>query len=198
MNDKIIIGITGGIGSGKSAVRNYLKSLGENVICADKISRNIVMPGKQGNDEIRRVFGNDYFIENGELDRKKLAGLIFGEEEKLKTLNGILHPIIVSEIFKEADKLIGRVFIEAPLLIQTGMNKRVDYVWLLTTDINIRISRVMRRDGLSEEQVLKRIESQLSDEDMAAFSDEIIENNGSLDDLHKRISQILLQPEYTR
>lgn len=196
MTDKIIVGITGGIGSGKSAVRNYLESLGENVICADKVSRDMVMPGMPGNEELRWVFGNGYFKENGELDRRKLADQVFTDEEKLKTLNSILHPLIVDEIFKEAENANGRVFIEAPLLIQTGMHKRVNYVWLVTADIDKRISRVIGRDGSSEEQVIKRIESQLSDSEMAAVSDEIIENNGSLNELYKKINKILGQPEY--
>jgi dephospho-CoA kinase len=193
---RIITGITGGIGSGKSAVRDYLSALGEHVICADKVSREIVMPGQQGNDEIKLAFGEGFFLYNGELDRKKLADYVFDNEKRINTLNGILHPIIVEEIFKQAGDLNGRVFIEAPLLIQAGMQKRVDRVWLVIADMDTRIRRVMLRDGLSEEQVIKRIKSQLSDEEMKVYADEIIDNSSSLEALKGRVDEILKKTEY--
>lgn len=198
MGKNILIGITGGIGSGKSAVREYLLGTGENVICADEVSRETVKPGERGNKEIRRIFGDEYFLENGEIDRKKIAEFVFNDKEKLNMLNSILHPVIADSIFKKAGKLTGRVFIEAPLLIQADMQKKVDYVWLVTADIETRIKRVVERDGLSREQVRRRIESQMSDEEMAVFADEIIDNSTSLESLYGNIENILGKPGYKR
>lgn len=196
--DKLVIGITGGIGSGKSAVSEYLINIGEHVISADSVSRNVVKPGNQGNVEIKRVFGDSFFLKSGELDRKKLAEYVFSDEEKLNILNNLLHPIIINEIFKEAERLEGRVFIEVPLLIQTGMHEKVDYVWLVTADIETRIKRTIARDGASKEHILRRMGNQMSDNEMSLVSDEIIENSGSIEELHKKIDIILKKPEYSR
>ena len=194
----VIIGITGGIGAGKSAVSNYLKKIGEHVICADQVSRQVVKHGEKGSEAIRRAFGDAFFFEDHTLNRRKLAQHVFGSPGRLTQLNEILHPIITNYIFSEAEKIEGRVFVDAALLIQTGMHKKTDYVWLVIADRELRISRVMARDGLSKDEVEKRIESQMSDRDMRAFADEVIENNGSIRDLHKEIDALLQKPQYSR
>ena len=195
---RIVIGMTGGIGSGKSAVSQYLKECGEHVICADEVSRKVVRRGEEGSKAIRHVFGDTYFLEDGSLDRKKLGAEVFSQADKLKMLNGILHPIIVEYIFNEARRLDGRVFIDAALLIQTNMHERVDIVWLVVADMQKRIERVIKRDKLSEAAIKARIDAQMSDQDMAVYADEVIDNSGSFDELHKRIALILNKPVYLR
>lgn len=196
--NNILIGITGGIGSGKTVVSDYLSSLGEHVIFADVTAREVVLPGQPGNEEVRRVFGNKFFLADGSLDRKALAEYVFCNKEKLEQLNGILHPIILDRIYSQADRLKGRVFIEVPLLIQSGMNNNMDFVWLVVANRETRIKRVMVRDGLDEKLIIQRLENQMSDEDMALYADEIIENNGNAEDVYKKIDQLLKRPEYKR
>jgi dephospho-CoA kinase len=198
MGGGLTIGITGGIGSGKSIIREYLRSIGENVICADAVSREVVKPGKAGNSEIKRIFGDKFFNESGELDRKRLAEFVFSDKKKLEKLNSVLHPVIVQEIFRLAQQIKGRIFIEAPLLIQSGMQDKVDFVWLVISDTETRIKRVSGRDALSLEQVKQRIENQMSDSEMLKYADEVIENNGTAEELYGKIDYILAKPEYMR
>ncbi len=197
MKERILIGITGGIGSGKSQASAYLLSIGENVIDSDQVSRQVVMPGEPGCTAIRQSFGDEYFLENGILDRKKLAACVFDDEEKLELLNSILHPVIAQCIYDIAGKMTGRVFIEVPLLIQSGMHNKMGYVWLIVADIETRIKRVVERDGLSVSEVKKRIDSQMSDIEMGKYADEIIENNGSERQLERRINELLEKAEYS-
>jgi dephospho-CoA kinase len=189
------IGITGGIGSGKSEVTRYLRSLGEYVICADEVSRQIVKPGEEGSIALRHVFGDEIFLADGSLDRKKLAAEVFTDEERLQALNHTLHPLILARIDKQAKLQKGRIFIDAALLIQTGMHKTVDYIWLVVADRQTRVERVMKRDGLTAQEVERRIESQLSDDEMKPFADEIIDNSGSIDAMHRRVDELLKQPK---
>jgi dephospho-CoA kinase len=188
------IGITGGIGSGKSEVTRYLRSLGEYVICADEVSKQIVEPGEEGSRALRQAFGDSFFLENGKLDRKKLAAEVFNNNERLKLLNDTLHPLILKRINSLAKSHNGRVFIDAALLIQTDINKTVDRIWLVVADTHTRVMRVMKRDGLTAKEVERRIKSQLSDEDMTPYADEIIDNSGSIDALHRRIDELIKQP----
>lgn len=189
------IGITGGIGSGKSEVTRYLRSVGEYVICADEVSRQIVEPGEEGSQALRQVFGDAIFFKNGALDRRKLAAEVFDDIERLKLLNDTLHPLILAHIDKLASSHNGRVFIDAALLIQTGMDKRVDGIWLVVADKQTRVERVMKRDGLLAQEVERRIESQLSDEEMMPYADEIIENSSSIDALKRRVDALIKQPK---
>lgn len=185
------IGITGGIGSGKSAVTNYLRSLGEKVICADEVSRQIVQPGREGAKALRSVFGDSFFLPDGTLSRKKLADEVFQNGERLALLNQTLHPLILDSIDKQASAGEGRVFIDAALLIQTGLHKTVNKVWLVTAGSDTRLRRVMKRDGLEEQEVRRRIESQMTDAQMACYADEVIDNDGSLETLYAQIDRLL-------
>jgi dephospho-CoA kinase len=195
---KLLIGITGGIGSGKSAVTQDLRSRGEYVICADETAREVVLPGQSGNLALRAEYGDAYFDAGGMLNRKKLASHVFGYPERVERLNSLLHPVITGRMFELANDHEGRVFLDAALLIQSGMHDRVDFVWLVVADIETRVRRVMLRDSISRDEVLKRINSQMSDDDIRQYADEVIENDGSLEELHKRISAVINKPDYVR
>lgn len=186
------IGITGGIGSGKSAVSAYLRSIGETVLCADEAARQVVEPGQKGYAAIRKAFGDGFLRSDGSLNRKALAREVFANGEKRKQLEAILHPLIIARIDGQAKGAV-RVFIDAALLIQTGMYKKVDAVWLVTADLKTRVQRVMQRDTTDESDVLRRIDSQPSDEWMIQYADEIINNDGNFVDLHKQIDELLKQ-----
>jgi dephospho-CoA kinase len=192
----ILIGITGGMGSGKSVISDYLSGLGENVIYSDETAREVVVPGQKGYEEVRRAFGDEFFSPDGFLDRKKLARYVFGNKDRLEKLNGILHPLILDRIFRETERFNGRVFIEVPLLIQSGMHKKMDFVWLVVSDKSKRVKRIKERDGLEETLIEQRMENQMSDEEMKAYTDEIIDNSGNIRDLYKKIDSLLKKPEY--
>lgn len=192
----MMIGITGGIGSGKSAVTAYLRSRGERVICADETARNVVRPGNAGSVAIRGEFGDAFFHADGTLNRKKLGDEVFSDAQKRDKLNMLLHPIIIEEMFEQAQANDGRLFLDAALLIQTGMHERVDHVWLVIADAETRIRRVMKRDNVDRREVGRRINVQLSDEQMIPYASELIENNGDLLALHKRVDALIKKPKY--
>lgn len=187
----MIIGITGGIGSGKSEVTRYLRSLGEKVICADEVSRQVVEPGEPGAQAIKQAFGEEHFNSDGTLNRKSLASHVFADKSLTRKLNDILHPIIIKRISDLSSNSEGRVFLDVALLIQSGMHKTVDRLWLVTANLDTRIQRVQRRDKTDKQSVLRRIENQLSDLEMSNYADDIIENNGSIIELHNRIDELI-------
>ena len=192
----MVIGITGGIGSGKSAISDYLLSLGEAVIDADVVARQVVQPGELGAKEIKLVFGDSFFSDDGSLNRKKLADHVFADKTRLKLLNSILHPIIIDRLFELSNLHSGRVFWDVALLIQAGMQQSVDFIWLVVANEDEKIRRVTQRDGASEQSVRQRMDKQLSDEQMKPFANEIIENNADLPALYKEIDTLLNNPTY--
>jgi dephospho-CoA kinase len=193
-----LIGITGGIGSGKSAVTQDLRDRGYFVVCADETARDIVKPGEPGADALRAEYGDGFFLPDGALDRKRLAAHVFGYPERVERLNRLMHPIITESMFESTRGRKGLVFLDAALLIQTEMHKRVDSVWLVTAHMETRIRRVMQRDALSRDEVLRRIHSQMSDDEMKQYANEVIENDGTLEELHEKVSALLSQQEYVR
>ena len=193
---RILIGITGGIGSGKSAVTAYLRQRGEHVICADEAAREVVLPGSRGAAAIRAEFGDEYFRPDGSLDRAKLAQRVFEDPERVKRLNAILHPIIIEAVWEKASALNGRVFIDAPLLIESGMHEKTDYVWVVTADRETRILRVTQRDEATREAVEKRMENQMDDAQRVGFADEVIDNRFGLKELRQQVESLLQKIEY--
>ncbi|MGI6176302.1 MAG: dephospho-CoA kinase [Christensenellales bacterium] len=187
-----VIGLTGGIASGKSAVSEILRALGGVIIDADCVSRAVVRPNEAGARAVCEAFGGAYFT-NGELDRKKLAALVFNDAIQLKKLNRTLHPIIREAIRKEVcsiksgESLPPFVVIDAALLIESGIAQDVDEVWVVHTPKDIRLCRVMRRDGLSEEEARARINAQMKDEERLAQADVIIDNTQDLEHLKAQV-----------
>lgn len=187
-----IIGLTGGIGTGKSTVSSYLAQKGCYIIDADKISREMTMKGAPALDDILEVFGKSYFDEEGNLNRKKLGDLVFREPaEKVK-----LEKIITQRVIKQTHETIeylaksgfkGIVVVDAPLLFECGMEKIVDESWLVTAALEKRIERIIERDGLTKEQILARISNQMSQDMQEKLSNYIIDNSGSVDELKKEI-----------
>ena len=196
MSARYIVGITGGIGSGKSEVTTYLRHRGYTVICADEVSRDIVKSGEPGHAAILQTLGNRFFHSDGSLDRKKLAAYVFANEDRVAQLNSLLHPMIVTRIFELVRTHRGIVFIDAALLIQTNMHEEVDAVWVIVADKTLRISRVIQRDGCTEIDVRQRIDSQMSDHDMIAYADAVIDNSSTMQELHKQVDKLLSKLEH--
>lgn len=187
-----LIGLTGSIGSGKTAAAEYLRSLGAYIIDADIVAREAVQPGTEGARRIMEHFGGEAFSEDGTLDRKKLADIVFTDENKRKALNDILHPVIIEEMFRRAEERLKKfpgstVILAAPLLIETGMYNKVDQVWLITAGDETRIARIMRRDGCTREQAQNRLASQMRDDEKRPFAHNVICNDGKIEQLYEKL-----------
>jgi dephospho-CoA kinase len=192
-----IVGLTGGIGSGKSTVTDYLISQGFHVLDADRIAREIVLPGSDMLIELSSVFGKKILQDDGSLDRKKLGGIVFSDAEKKKTLDRLMHTRILELIherilqFREEQAHAKVIFIDAPLLFETGLYKSANEIWVIDADDETRIRRIMARDGLQREEILKRIESQMTREEKNSRADVILDNTGDQEALYRQIDELL-------
>ncbi len=186
-----MLGITGGIASGKSTVSARLRELGAFVADAD-IKARLVMQSEDVLQKVRLAFGNEVFFEDGALNRRALAAKAFASPEGTARLNSITHPAILAmleEDCKNAEDsgLYPLAVIDAALLIESGAHKLCKSVWLVTCGEEERIERIMLRDDLSREEALSRIKRQMPDEEKAAFATRIIRNDGSLEELIKKV-----------
>ncbi|MCD5413792.1 MAG: dephospho-CoA kinase [Clostridiales bacterium] len=189
---KKVIGLTGGIACGKTTVSNILRKLGAVIIDADKLSREVVSKGSPTLNEIVFEFGASFLLENGELNRKKLAQLVFSNSEALKKLNQIIHPIIGQKIKNEIkwnkeNTNYHVIIVDAALLIESNLIKLVDELWVVTASEAIQIKRLNERDGLSESEARLRISNQMTLEKKKKFANKIIDNSASLE----RLSEIV-------
>lgn len=174
-----LIGITGGIGGGKSTVSYYLSETGATIIDTDRISHEVTLPGSDALDEIRTVFGASVFHEDGSLDRKAMAGVVFGDEEKLSLLNSILHPRIRRRWLKVAGECIEPfAFVVTPLLLENNLQRYFDEIWVVTADEDERIKRVMARDNTSRESVQRRMAHQIPESEKIDAADIVIDTSG--------------------
>lgn len=191
-----IIGITGGIGSGKSTVSEFLRKEGWPIVDADEISHRITEKGSPALDVIRAAFGDEVFTADGALDRPAMAKIVFADPEKNKLLRSIVTKQVYYEAKDELEKLAesgkySLAFLDVPLLYETHSETMCDYVWYVTADREIRIRRVASRDGITREEVEARMKAQMSDQEKAEKSDEVIDNSGDLDDLRSKITGLL-------
>lgn len=177
-----IIGITGGIGSGKSTLCAELKKLGAQVIDSDRISRDITQKGRPALLEIADAFGREVIGINGELERKKLGNIVFNDPQKLKKLNQITHKYIFEEMKRQMDEATASVVVlDVPLLFQCDFPIKCDLTIAVLADREVRIKRIMERDGVDREAALLRMKRQLTDSDYRRLADVCFENNGGFD-----------------
>jgi dephospho-CoA kinase len=171
-----IIGLTGGIGSGKTTIANYLASLAIPVYIADDAGKK-VMQQQEIIKEIQEKFGFD-IVENNQLNRSKLAEIVFNNPDQLKALNAIVHPAVKKDFKKWVDEHADAPFVvyESAILFESGSYTNFDVILTVTAPLEIRISRVLQRDNSNREQVMSRINAQWTDEQRIAESDFIIEN----------------------
>jgi dephospho-CoA kinase len=184
-----VIGLTGGIGSGKSTMAKYFASLGVPVYIADDEAKKILLE-PQTVKEIAEVFGDEVMV-NGLPDRKKLAAVVFNSPEKLSVLNSIIHPKVREDFKKWVDNHSNEKFVikEAAILFESGSYKECDDIILVTAPQDIRVQRVMQRDDVTREEVLNRMNNQWDDQKKAALSTYII-NNINLNDAKKKADEI--------
>jgi dephospho-CoA kinase len=192
------VGLTGGIGSGKSEVSRRLAARGAVVIDADKAARAVVEPGTPGLEAIAETFGKEVLREDGTLDREKLGAIVFGDPDKLAALNAIVHPLVRNwmvaaeeQAMKGAGEAGGGIVIQdVPLLAENGLAPLYDLVIVVDTPPEAQLDRLTRLRGMPEDQARARIAAQASREDRLAVADVVMENDGSLTDLDVRVGQV--------
>ncbi|XVQ88960.1 dephospho-CoA kinase [Microbispora siamensis] len=186
------VGLTGGIGSGKSEVSRRLAARGAVVVDADKIAREVVEPGTPGLAEIVEAFGEDVLRPDGTLDRERLGAIVFADAEKLKVLNGIVHPKVgerSEQLQREApDDAV--VVYDVPLLAENNLAALYDVVIVVDTPDEVRLERLLRFRGMPEADARARIAAQASREDRLRIADIVMRNEGSLDDLDAQVDRI--------
>ena len=190
----LIIGLTGNFGTGKTTVSQILAELGAVIIDADKLGHDLLQPDTETYGEILAAFGKSILKSNGEIDRNKLGKLVFADAAALNRLNRILHPRIYEiaerkvEEYRKADTRI--VVLEAALLIEAGWMPFVDQVWVTTAPEATIVRRIKSQRGLKEEQILARLQAQMSSEEKAKRADVVINTDCSLDELRKRVTEL--------
>jgi dephospho-CoA kinase len=191
----LIVGLTGGVASGKTAVSQVLKEEGAYIIDADQIARELVQPHKPAWNELIRAFGREILQENGSIHRKRLADKVFTDPRQRKLLNQILHPRIKEEMDRRTKKIGEKdpkaiVVIDAPLIVELGDHREMDKLIVVTTTQTQQIERLKDRDGTSLEEALRIVSSQMPIKEKLKFADYVIQNEGSLEETKKRAKEI--------
>jgi dephospho-CoA kinase len=186
-----VVGITGGIGSGKSAVTDHLETLGITVVDADKVARVVVEPGTPGLAAIAEHFGEDILLADGRLDRAALRKIVFDNPDERKVLEGITHPRIRDEISRQLSEANSPyVVLSSPLLLESGQNTFADYVVVVDVPEEVQLTRTMARDNNSEALVKQIMAAQLDRKIRLSRADTSIMNDGSLDALYERVKKL--------
>lgn len=198
-----VVGLTGGIGSGKSTVSGFLSELGAVIINADEVGHEAFKPDAQGWREVVAAFGQQILRNNGEIDRNKLGEIVFADSEALARLNNIVHPLVYEMVKAQLEEYRRRgvevVVLEVPLLIDVTFSKKagepslldeVDDVWVTVAPESVVLKRLKNKKGLSEAESLARIRSQLSPEERVKHADVVIDTNCDLTELKARVKEL--------
>lgn len=188
-----MVGLTGGIASGKSTVSQILRELGAQIIDADLVAREVVEPGTPGLVAIAARFPG-VVGDDGRLDRARLGARIFADREERAALNEIIHPLIHEAVLQKTQALAGQgtttIVYDAPLLIENGLHHAMDQVILVAAPREVQVRRLMARNGLSEQEANSRIDSQLPLEEKRRHATHIVENAGSLEETRAQVERI--------
>jgi dephospho-CoA kinase len=188
-----VVGLTGGIGSGKSTISRRLEQLGAVVIDVDRVAHGTYKRGQPAFDELVKRFGQSIVGDGGEIDRAKLGAAVFGNPDKMKLLTEVVWPATYraarEAIQREREKGTAVVILEAAVLVEAGWMDTADEIWVATTQPQNAIERVMTRNGLSAQAAQERIASQLSNEERLKYADIHIANDGTLDELFTRVDE---------
>ena len=189
-----VIGLTGGIGSGKSTISKYLAELGAVVMDADKVGHEVFQPGTEGWNDVVATFGKEVIDDAGEVDRKKLGEIVFNNPEALHKLNKIVHPrahdIAKSRLDGYRQQGGEVVVFEVILLIEAGWTDLVDEVWVAVADEDTVVKRLEQQRGMSKEEILARIHSQMTPEEWIKHANVVIKNNGDIDELKAKVKEL--------
>ncbi|QVY60639.1 dephospho-CoA kinase [Cytobacillus gottheilii] len=191
----LVIGLTGGIASGKSTVSSMLKQMGFTVIDADIEARLAVEKGTEAYEEIVRHFGEDILNETEEIDRAKLGSIIFQEEEQRLKLNSIVHPAVRQQMLQKKEAAIQKgeslIILDIPLLFESKLEYLADQTLLIYVDEQTQLARLMARNKLTEDEAIARIRSQLPLADKKKLADDIIYNNGTIEETQHQLLSLL-------
>ena len=189
-----VIGLTGGIGSGKSTVSRFLAELGTVIIDADRVGHEALGTSDEVRRELLATFGWQIMTPKGEVDRKKLGEIVFGDPESLSRLNQIMHPRMYDMVKAQLEEYrrqgVAVVVLEAPLLIEADWTSLVDEVWVTVADESTVLKRVKEKLGLSERECLARIHCQLPSEERAKHADVVIDTDCGLDELKAKVKEL--------
>lgn len=189
-----VIGLTGGIGSGKSTVSRFLAELGATIMDADRIGHEVFKPNTEVWHEVVAAFGQQIIAANGTIDRQKLGTIVFSNPEARARLNQIMHPRIFEEAKAQLEKYrkqgVRVVVLEAPLLVEAGWTSLVNEVWVTTAPENTVLKRLRERTGLSEAESRARIRSQLPSEEKMKQADVVIDTDGNLNELKAKVREL--------
>jgi dephospho-CoA kinase len=189
------VGLTGGIATGKNVITDFFEALGAKIIDADKIAREVIQKGTPAYQKIIKAFGNNILKSDGEIDRPRLASLVFKDPDKLDILNRITHPEIImientlsDDYIKTNPKSI--IIINAALIIEAKTYERFDKIILVFASIKTQIDRIMKRNNMTQKEASKRIKSQMSFEEKKKFADYIIDNDGDVEATKSQCNRI--------
>ena len=190
-----IVGLTGGIASGKSKAATIFQKRGARVIDADKISREVMLPQTECWHKVTAVFGKEILREDLTINREKLGSIVFSDQQKLLHLNSLVHPAIMHQIEGllariEKEDSAALVIIDAALLVETGIYTRCEKLIVVCAEEETQLKRLLERDGLSPEAAQKRIDAQLPLAEKVKIADYLITNDGSLEALHEEVMRV--------
>ena len=190
----LVIGLTGGIGTGKSEVASLLRSLGAEVIDADQVGHEAYTPNSESWRAVVNAFGEEILRPDGQIDRGRLGAIVFSDPEQLDKLNGIMHPRMARmvgdkiEVFRDKGK--PAVVVEAAVLFEAGWDSLVDEVWTTDSPVELVIERLQARNGMGEEEVMRRINSQMDRSERIERSDLVVDNSGDVTSLEETVKAL--------
>ncbi len=188
-----VIGLTGGIATGKSTVAEILRELGANVVDADAVAHEVTAPGTTALQEIAERLGAEFVREDGSLDRARLAKVVFGDAHRREVLNGIVHPRVRAAMLERCRQLaqegVAVAILDVPLLLEAEGRYPVDEIWVVYATENLQLTRLMQRNGLSEADARARIAAQMPIEEKRRLADVVIENTGNLKFLRAQVER---------
>jgi dephospho-CoA kinase len=191
----LIVGLTGGIASGKSTVSKMFEQAGIPVICADELAREVVKPGSRGLAEIRRIFGPDVLDQKGDLDREAMARLVFQDQSKRKVLESIIHPRVEEEQNRILNALEAQghsiAVVDVPLLYEVEWERFVDLVIVVYAPRNAQEERLRNRDGMSEDDARSRLDAQMPIEDKRRRADRLVDNGKTLEHTRWQVERLI-------
>ena len=193
----MIIGLTGSIASGKSAVAKMIQSYGLPIVDADIVARQVVEPGSPTLKKIAETFGQDVIAADGSMDRAKVGSIIFHDEAMRKQLNGIIHPAIREEMIRQRDEFISfgekNVFMDIPLLFESKLEHFVEKIIVVSVSEEVQLSRLMARNGFTKEEAKARISTQMPVKEKESLADAVINNDDTLEQTAIQLQNILYE-----
>lgn len=187
-----VISITGGVGSGKSEVLRVLKEeFGARIILADEVAHQLMEPGQKGYQKVVEALGTSFLMEDGSVDRKKLAAVIFSDKKALETMNSIIHPMVWDEIQQEINCSKEQYVVVEAALFDEEHNAMFDEIWYVYTSKENRIRRLMASRGYSEEKCLDIMKNQASEDEYRRLAKHVLDNNGTVEEIRGQIAGFL-------